>query len=815
MIYPKNFEQKTGFDQIRTMIHDRCLSSLGQFYADRMRFSNDFEKVNTLLDQTEEFRQIMMMGENFPASNYYDPFEVFNRLKLEGTFAEPEELGELRASLDTIINIIRFLQIRASEDRLKYPVLHELAAPIYVDASITKEINRILDEKNIIRSNASAKLMEIRRSKIQLESQATHRINQIISQAKKEGWVSSDAELALRNSRQVIPVSVAYKRKIRGFVHDQSSTGQTVFLEPEEVFEINNELRQLELDERREIIRILKEVADFVRPFLPQLKEAYWFLGKMDFIRAKAKVALEMDALKPRLNKFPHINWIKAKHPLLWLAYKPQKKHVESLSLELAKKHRIMVISGPNAGGKSVCLKTAGLIQYMLQCGLLVPMEDYSEAGIFNNIFIDIGDEQSLENDLSTYSSHLANMRHFIMHANENTLFLIDEFGAGTEPRLGGAIAEAILEELTDKKAFGVITTHYSNLKIFAGKKNGIINGSMLFDTQNMRPLYRLKTGNPGSSFAFEIARTMGLPPALLSKAEAIAGVEHIDFDRQLQDLELKKVELEEKEKQLKSGDSFLSEMIDKYQKLNEELNLQKRQIIVDAKKEAKKILDDSNRMIEKTIREIRETAADKEKTKLLRAELDKYTLEQDTSDEDDLHTQTKSQKKKKQKQAVREEIPVVESGPVNIGDNVRISGQENIGEVIEMGEKDATIAFGNIFMKAPIKKLEKISKTSIRNAEKAIRIKYDFDINEKATEFSPNLDIRGKRAEDALTQARRFVDDAILLGAKQLKVVHGTGDGILREALREYLRTLAEVKRARDEHPDRGGSGCTLIELK
>jgi DNA mismatch repair protein MutS2 len=330
-----------------------------------------------------------------------------------------------------------------------------------------------------------------------------------------------------------------------------------------------------------------------------------------------------------------------------------------------------------------------------------------------------------------------------------------------------------------------------------------------------MRPLYRLKTGNPGSSFAFEIARTMGLPPALLSKAEAIAGVEHIDFDRQLQDLELKKHELEEKEKQLKSGDSFLSEMIDKYQKLNEELNLQKRQIIVDAKKEAKKILDDSNRMIEKTIREIRESEADKERTKLLRAQLDQYTLAHDTGDEEDLTVQTKSQKKKKQKQSPQEEIPVVVSGPVGIGDNVRITGQENIGEVIEMGEKEATIAFGNIFMKAPLKKLEKISKTSIRNAEKAIRIKYDFDINEKATEFKPNLDIRGKRAEDALTQARRFVDDAILLGAKQLKVVHGTGDGILREALREYLRTLPEVKRARDEHPDRGGSGCTLIELK
>lgn len=811
MLYPQNFETKTGFDQIRAMLLNYCISTLGKHYTHKMKFSSVYEKIYTLLEQTHEFKQILMLGQHFPESNYYDPFTVFDRIKPEGTFAEAHELGEIRSSLDTITSILTFLRVREASQELRYPQLHGLSENIQIDFSIIKEINRILDEKNIIRSNASAELMEIRKNIIQLENQAGRRINQIFSQAKKEGWVASDAELALRNGRQVIPVPAAFKRKVKGFVHDQSSTGQTVFLEPEEIFELNNELRQLELDERREIVRILKQVADFLRPFLPDLRDAYFFLGKIDFIRAKAKLAIAMNAFKPRLNDTPLIGWIKARHPLLYLAYKPLKKHVEPLDLSLDSSQRIIVISGPNAGGKSVVLKTAGMVQYMLQCGLLVPLEDYSEAGIFNNIFIDIGDEQSLENDLSTYSSHLANMRHFIRHADASTLFLIDEFGAGTEPRLGGAIAEAILDDLSDRKAFGVVTTHYANLKIFAGKKQGIQNGSMLFDTQNMRPLFRLKTGNPGSSFAFEIARTMGLPPALLTKAEEIAGVEHLDFDRQLQDLELKKMELDEKAKQLKSGDDFLSEMIDRYQKLNDELTLHKKQIIHEARQEAKNIIDQSNRIIEKTIREIRETAADKEKTKQLRADLDQFALEHQPGDELPLATNPKKQKNKPRP---LDQAPVVEPGPVAVGDAVRIKGQENIGEVISLGEKDATLAFGNILMKSPLKKLEKISRSSLRTQERTVKVKYDFDINEKATEFSPNLDIRGKRAEEALLVARRFVDDAILLGVKQLKVVHGTGDGILREALRHYLKTLPEVKKMRDEHPTRGGAGCTLIEL-
>ncbi len=814
MLYPQNFEQKIGFDQIRIMLINRCISTLGKYFANKMGFSSNYQAINVLLDQTEEFRQIILSGENFPASNYYDPFEVFERIKTPGTFAESDELNDLRASLITIREVLSFLKKTSAETRLRYPVLNGLSEQIIIDPIIFKELTRILDEKGLIRSNASDNLSFIRKMLSQLENQAGQRINQILAQARKDGLISADIELALRNGRLVIPVPVAYKRKIKGFVHDQSATGQTVFIEPEEIFEINNEIRELELEERREIIRILKEFADFIRPMLTSLKEAYRFLGKIDFIRAKANLSLEMDAARPKVNNQPMVNWTKAKHPLLWLAYKPLKKHVEPLELNLNPEQHIIVISGPNAGGKSVCLKTAGLVQYMLQCGLLIPMADYSEAGIFKKIFIDIGDQQSLENDLSTYSSHLANMKLFLENADSHTLFLIDEFGAGTEPRLGGAIAESILDELSNKKSFGVITTHYANLKILAGKKAGILNGSMLFDTGNMRPLYKLKTGNPGSSFAFEIARTMGIPEYLLEKAANIAGTEHIDFERQLQDLELKKIELDEKEKQLKSGDAFLSELIDKYQHLNEKLESQKSQIISEARLEAKKILADANKMIEKTIKEIRESAADKEKTKTLRNELAGYSNIKEGFIEPHHPEQRASKKKKEKTEKEDREIQVIE-GPVNIGDFVKIQGQQAIGEVLEKGEKDAVVAVGGMRLKTSLKLLQKVSKTMVKQSEIRVKIKYDFDINEKATEFSPNLDIRGKRAEEALVQMRRFVDDAILLGVKQLKVIHGTGDGILREVIRDYLRTINEIKRVRDEHPDRGGAGSTIIEIK
>jgi DNA mismatch repair protein MutS2 len=531
-------------------------------------------------------------------------------------------------------------------------------------------------------------------------------------------------------------------------------------------------------------------------------------LGIMDAIRAKALVAIDLLAQKPRLEGKPGMRWIKAMHPLLYLSHKAQGKHVEPLDISLDDDTHILVISGPNAGGKSVCLKTCGLLQYMIQCGLLVPMADYSEAGVFEQLFIDIGDQQSLENDLSTYSSHLLNMKHFMEQCNGQTLFLIDEFGAGTEPRIGGALAEAILEKLNRKGSYGVVTTHYANLKLMAGKHPGIGNGSMLFDTQNMRPLFKLKTGNPGSSFAFEIAHNIGLPEDILAKAAEYAGTQELDFDRQLQDLDLKKTELEDKEKQLRSADHFLSEMIDKYEKLSGDLESRKSDIMTQARLEAKRVLAEANRMVENTIRKIKEAQAGKEETRQARQELEAFTKQQ----EEKLRDQKPPERKEKKPRPV----PEKDDTPIAIGDAVRIAGQQSIGEVIEISGKEAVVSFGSIKLRSRLSVLEKIKKSSLMKPEdRKVRVKVSFDINEKAAEFYPQLDIKGLRVEEALRKLRHYLDDAVLLGVKQVKILHGKGDGILREAVRDLLQGVPEVNRYRDEHPDRGGAGATIVDFR
>ncbi len=811
MIYPENFEEKTGFDRIRQMLSDNCLSSLGRKEVEDIRFLTKQADIEKLQNQTEEFRQILLLGELFPASNYYDPEKIFSHLRPEETFIEPEDMLELKRSLETIRKIISFLrQKNKEEDSLKYPWLFALTEGLELDPGIIKRIEAIIDEKAVVKSNASPRLSKIRQSKQELEVKANRKISQVMNQGKSQGWIDQDIELALRNGRQVIPVSASSKRRIRGFIHDQSATGQTVFLEPEEVFEINNEIRELDLEERREIIRILKDFGDYLRPAIPGLKDCYQMLARIDLTRSKAKIAMEMEAMKPKLQNEPKLHWIKALHPLLYLSHKAQNKHVEPLNITLNREQRILVISGPNAGGKSVCLKTCGLLQYMLQCGLLLPMLDYSEAGIFDRIFIDIGDEQSLENDLSTYSSHLLNMKFFVEKSNEKTLFLIDEFGAGTEPRIGGSIAEAILEQLNSKKAQGVITTHYANLKLMAGKHQGIINGSMLFDTKNMRPLFRLKTGNPGSSFAFEIAKTIGLSEKILNRAAEHAGSQELDFDRQLQDLDLKKAVLEEKEKQLRSADRFLAEMIEKYEKLSGELESRKSNILAEARKEAKDILSGTNKIIEKTIREIKEARAEKEKTREARKALEDYSQQHEQA----LKKEKKPPKKKAGKKGKQE--PTLDLTPIKPGDSVRVKGQQAFGEVLEISGTKAVVSFGSIKFKTSLASLKKIKKSSLRgHPSQPGRTRSQFNINEKAAAFNPEIDLRGKRADEAISQLRKFVDDAILLGVKQLNILHGKGDGILRQTVRDYLQSVPEVRRFRDEHPDRGGAGTTIAELK
>lgn len=808
MIYPVDFELKIGFDRIRAMLLQRCLSPLGQRQVERMGMLYQKEIIELLLNQVEEFRQILLQGLPFPQSNYLDCTESFRRIKPLETFLEAEDMLDLKLSYETILGIVSFLSRRDGNENLFFPALATLTARIETEPKLPGYINQIIDERAEVRSNASPALLEIRQRKHRLEIEANRKIAQLLQHAKSQGLIAGDVELALRNGRQVIPIAAGHKRKIRGIVHDQSATGQTVFLEPEEVFEINNEIRELEMAERQEIIRILKAFADRLRPLLPQLNGCYRMLGIIDSVRAKALLAIEMLAQKPKINEQPGMQWVKAMHPLLYLSHKAQNKLVEPFDLTLDPENRILVISGPNAGGKSVCLKACGLLQYMLQCGLLVPMADYSEAGIFDQIFIDIGDQQSLENDLSTYSSHLHNMKFFMERSHGKTLFLIDEFGAGTEPRLGGAIAESILLKLNQKKSFGVITTHYANLKLMAGTHPGIINGSMLFDTRSMRPLFRLKTGNPGSSFAFEIARSIGLPEKILQQAGVFAGVQDLDFDRQLQDLDLKKTELEDKEKQLRSADQFLTEMIDKYEKLSSELELRKTEIISQSRLEAKKVLSETNRMIENTIRKIKEAQAGKEETKLARQELNEFIARQ----EEELR-KVKSPPRPEKKPAPPAET---ENTPIGVGDAVRVKGQQTIGEVIEVSGPNAIINFGSIKFKTKISSLEKIKKSSLlQPEERRTRVKLVFDINEKAAEFNPQIDLKGERAADALEKLRRYIDDALLLGAKQIKILHGKGDGILREAARDLLQGIPEVSRYRDEHPDRGGAGATIVDFK
>jgi len=808
LIYPANIEQKLGFETIRQFVKNDCISVLGEKMTERFSFRNDYKLLNTLLNQTDEFRQILLFDNRFPSQDYFDLTSEIERIRIQGTFIEIQSLIDLRLSLVTIFNCLKFLQ--PSEEEIKYPELYELAKKVNLNETLLIAIERILDEKGFIKDDASANLCKIRKDLKLKTTNAEKKLNQTLNIAKKEGWTGDDVSVTIRNGRAVIPVSATNKRKIKGFVHDASATGQTYYIEPEEVFELNNEIRELENDERLEIIKILTEFTDYLRPYSFELKQGYHFLSLMDFIRAKAKFAIKIDGIKPLISDSPKLEWYNAKHPLLYLSHKAQKKEIESLNIKLSNKERILVISGPNAGGKSVCLKTVGLLQYMLQCGLLVPMKHTSETGIFENIFIDIGDEQSIENDLSTYSSHLLNMKKLVEKANLNTLFLIDEFGTGTEPQLGGAIAEAILEAVSDKKAYGVITTHYSNLKLMAGKVEGIVNGAMLYDTENMHPLYKLKIGKPGSSFAFEIAQNIGLQQEILDKARQKSGKSHLDFEQQLQQLEVDKEEIARKQQELKVEDDFLSEMIEKYRNLNDKLENTKGIIIKKAKEDAKELINQTNRIIENAVRLIKEGNAEKEITREARETIQHFQERLENTDLPVKKTKTKQNPPLKAS---------VDKSPIFIGDYIRIIGQQTVGEVEFIKNDKAVVLANSIRVTLPLNQLEKVSKKEALQRTKPPKTNnygnVMQDISEKATHFKPSIDIRGKRAEEAITLVKHLVDEAILLSVYELTILHGKGNGILRHVIREYLRGISEIKSFKDEHIERGGDGITLVSLK
>lgn len=821
MIYPNNFEQKTGFDKVRRLISEKCLSPLGQERVAEMNFSTDFNVVTQQLEQTDEFVRILRGEAEFPASYFFDVRYSMKRIRPEGTWLDEKELFDLKRSLQTIQDIVRFLRPPEEED-IPYPALTALAGDILVFPQLIGKIDGILDKFGRVKDNASAPLAQIRKEISSIVSGISRSLQSILRSAQAEGVVDKDVTPTLRDGRLMIPVAPAYKRKIRGIVHDESASGKTVFIEPEVVVEANNRVRELEGEERREIIRILTEFTNQLRPEIPGILQSYEFLADIDFIRAKALFASQIKAIKPTLEDKQQIDWARAVHPLLYLSLLKQDKTVVPLDISLTPDKRILLISGPNAGGKSVCLKTVGLVQYMLQCGLLIPLHESSRTGIFNDIFIDIGDEQSIENDLSTYSSHLTNMKYFVRNCNEKTILLIDEFGSGTEPQIGGAIAEALLDRFNRSHSFGVITTHYQNLKHFAEDTQGIVNGAMLYDRHLMQPLFKLSIGNPGSSFAVEIARKIGLPEDVIADASAKVGSDYIDMDKYLQDIVRDKRYWESKRQNIRQREKKLEEITARYEQDLDAVNKERKEIIRGAKEEAARLLSDANARIENTIREIKEAQAEKEQTKLVRKTLEAFKSTVSEASEEDEKIARKMEKLKeraqRKKQKQKTEGPnIFNKEVIEVGDNVRLKGQVSAGTVMELQGKQAVVAFGMIKSWVKLEQLEKVSKGQIkREMQKStfLSVQTADEMHEKKLHFRQEIDVRGMRGDEALQTVTYFIDDAIQVGVAKVRILHGTGTGALRQLIREYLRTVPGVRRYQDEHVQFGGAGITVVEF-
>ncbi len=824
MVLPSSFENKIGFDQIKQMLSENCLCELGKQWLKDLNFKDSFEEVKHELTLTDELRQILLFEENFPQENYIDVTACLIKLETEGSYPEIEELNSIRKSITTIKALEQFFNL--SMIREKYNVICEEFSGLTYFPFIGEMIDDILSKQGLIKDSASPELKNIRHQMKEKQTQVTRRIQSILKSAQQEGLVDTDAEITLRNGRPVIPVSAGNKRLMAGLIHDESASGKTVFIEPGAVVELNNELRELEYAERREIIRILILFANKIRPRIAELLEIYNLLGQIDFLRAKAKLALKFNCIKPILNKTQGFNWKNAIHPLLYQSHTAEGKEVVPLDIELNIKNRILLISGPNAGGKSVCLKTVGLLQYMLQCGLLTPMRENSETCLFTKIFIDIGDEQSLENDLSTYSSHLLNMKQFTKSANESTLILIDEFGSGTEPALGGAIAEAILDEINNKGVYGVITTHYANLKHFASETPGIINGAMLFDTQKIKPLFILSIGKPGSSFAIDIARNIGLPEEILKKASEKVGDDYINFEKYLREIIRDKKYWEEKRQRIRKVEKTLDELYANYSGELEDLQKERKKILAETREEAREILKEANRNIERTIREIKESAASKEKTREAREKFEKFrnSINNPESDHDIYnkkirelqkagkrlaqHSREISESKVNKKKDITQEVRSIQAG-----DRVRITDFDTIGEVLEVHGNTMLIAFGNMRTTVERAKVERID-DSVEIVKTTGKTVLSDDIQQRRLSFKPEIDIRGMRGDEAISKVQEFIDDAAFAGIRNLKILHGKGNGILRQLIRDYLKTFDFILSMGDEHADRGGAGITVIEL-
>lgn len=815
MTYPDNFETKTGFDKIRDLLNVNCLSQLGRDKVSEMCFSSDYEVVLDLVNQTAEFVRILQEEDDFPVSNYYDVRDCLRKIAVEGTYLTSAELFDLRRSVETIGLLVRFFNNKEEE---QYYYLKKLAGDVFVFPELLALIDRILDKFGQVKDNASPQLLEIRREMLAVQSSISRSLQGILRQAQSDGFVDKDVNPTMRDGRLVIPVSPAFKRKIKGIVHDESATGKTVFIEPEVVVEANNKIRELESRERREIIRILTSVTNEIRPRVDELFFSYEFLAQIDFIRAKALFAVQTNSVLPVTENRVVVDWYHAVHPLLFLSLQRQGKSVVPLDITLDKGDRILLISGPNAGGKSVCLKTVGLLQYMFQCGMLVPMAEGSHIGFFEKIFIDIGDEQSIENDLSTYSSHLTNMKFFVKNCNAKTILLIDEFGGGTEPQIGGAIAESLLGHFNNKQAFGVITTHYTNLKHFATETEGVVNGAMLYDRHLMQPLFRLEIGNPGSSFAIEIARKIGLPESVIAEASEKVGADYINMDKYLQDIARDKRYWETKRQNIRQKEKRIEELEAKYESELSAINAQRKEVVRQAKSESKQMLEQANAMIENTIRKIKEAQAEKEKTKEIRKEFERFKSE--NSDEANVSENSIDKKIAKLREKQQQKGQVAQSkelAALKIGDNVRIKGQNGAGEIIELQGKNAVVAFGMLKTSVKVDKLERVSKTQIKKEMKRssfVSVDTTEDIRQRSLNFKREIDVRGMRGDEALQAVQYFVDDALILNVDRIRILHGTGTGALRQIIREYLNTVHGVSSFHDEHVQFGGAGITVVEF-
>ena len=773
-----------------------------------MQFSTSFDEIQLRLNRVDEFVHILQEEDSFPSDSFYDVRPMLKRIRVVGTWMDTTAMFQLNRSLQTINSIVSFLRKDDNSDPV-YPHLLSLTENVVVYPDITKRIDSIIDVYGQIKDNASSELSDIRRQLANAINSISKNLQAILRKAQADGYVDKDVSPSMRDGRLVIPVNPAFKRKISGIVHDESASGKTVFIEPGEVVEANNRVRELENDERREIIKILSAFSDYLRPYLPDLLESYDFLAQIDFIRAKAKFGLSINAIKPSIDNKQQIDWIHAYHPLLYLALTRQNRKVIPLDITLQGDDRILIISGPNAGGKSVCLKTVGLLQYMVQCGLMIPLKENSNVGLFDDIFIDIGDEQSIENDLSTYSSHLLNMKFFVKNCNPRSLLLIDEFGSGTEPEIGAAIAEALLERYNNQKSYGVITTHYQNLKHFANENEGVINGAMLYDRHLMQPLFTLSIGNPGSSFAVEIARKIGLPEEVIAHASEKVGGDYINMDKYLQDISRDKRYWERKRDEIRRESKRLEQITLDYESNMEDVNKQKKEILSKAKAEATQLLADSNARIENTIREIRESQADKERTKQARESLTEF--------KNKVVQKEKKTPKVNKKRAKLVDQTMADKTPLQVGDDVRLNGQTTSGKVLEVQGKKATVAFGAIKTTVDINKLERVSKNQLKK-EDTTRGFYNQSSSDilynKKLEFKQEIDVRGMRVDEALQAVMYFIDDAIQVGASRVRILHGTGTGALRQVIREYLGAVNGVSQYRDENVQFGGAGITVIEL-